>query len=154
MRLLTVFAEEGEERWGAEPRNGKPQVHLSTLQHLDSRIFKPVLRFHYSPGSSQVPLHESVGQNRNGFNRGLGCSSVFHVDSAENEGDTKHVVTRFWTSKHYFTTFFFPCPEWVFIVQPLISRSRNLTCQCWQTVNYSSNDEASIILTFQKTKLQ
>lgn len=42
-----------------------------------------------------MPSHESVEQNRNGLNHGLGCSSVFQVDSAENEGDMRLVVTRF-----------------------------------------------------------
>ena len=42
-----------------------------------------------------MPLSKSVEQNRNGLNHGLGCSTVFQVDSAENEGDMRPVVTRF-----------------------------------------------------------
>lgn len=87
-------------------QDGAPPVPRSPLRHVDGRIFKPVSRFHYGQGNSQVPSRERVEQNRSGLSRGLGRSSVFQVDSAENEGDTTHVVTKFWTSKRYFTTFF------------------------------------------------
>lgn len=147
MQVLTVFAE--EVRQAAEQRTATHT--FSAWRNTLSVGFSSLSLDCIAVKEASACLHMNLLSRTE---MGIITVLISCVSSTENR-DTRPVVTRFWTAKHYFTgVFFLSKVSFYSLAIHIMKHEFYMPCQCWQTVNYISNDETSIILTFQKIKLQ